>query len=332
MISKPTASYNVGVVGCGNIAINHHLPILTHLEATSIAFVADIDETAARRAARTYDTTSHVVDSAESLPSCDVVVLTPPVGVREEYVLEFAERETPIFSEKPFAIDLAEHDSYLAATEQIATNFIRMEYGTTHQVRQLVDTQLFGELERVTVSVGTAQTAVGLTDAQVDPALRGGQLHELGSHLLSQLVAILQPEMLAVDDATVRFYEGIDVDTNAGLTAVIDGGSIPVEFQYSQIRDLGQRASYTFESATVEYDPTTPGGQLSVANGDTLLTFELPETAPENDRQAMFVRWLRFLNNIEADTIDAPYMTGRPVTKAITEIYDSAGQWPGETS
>lgn len=98
---------SVGIIGAGFVSQTFHLPILDHLSDVSVAYIADIDETRALDLAAKYGTRGVVVNEVSSLPPCDVVFLAIPVGFRDEYIQEFADRGTPIFAEKPFATDVS---------------------------------------------------------------------------------------------------------------------------------------------------------------------------------------------------------------------------------
>lgn len=328
--------YDVGIVGVGHIALHYHLPVLEYIDATTVAFVADIDPTRASRAATVYDTTAHTVDDLSAIPDCDVILLATPVGIRSPYVEEFGARGTAIFAEKPFALDLETHEAFLREAEAVTCNYTRMEYGTSRQMKRLVEAGLFGELEAVRVQKGIAQRSTGKTDSQVDPETRGGQLHENGSHLLSQLTCVLPTHEFEVVDARVRWQAGIDVDVDADIRAEGPGGRIPVGFELSFVRELEPRITYEFETAEVCYDPGDPtGGLRLLPSADTAeqgYDIRRPGSAPNNHEQAILDRWLGFLSALESGTVDAPAATGIDVTGMITGIYDETGRWPGGTA
>ena len=112
----------VGVVGAGGISSGVHLPLLSCIDNVSIEFIADtINPEVLGKA---YNTKSIKINEISSLPDCDVVLLAIPVGVKEEYIREFSKRNTYIFTEKPFAIDLETHKNFLKLSNKISCNYM----------------------------------------------------------------------------------------------------------------------------------------------------------------------------------------------------------------
>ena len=94
----------IGVVGAGRISSSVHLPLLSCIDTVNIEFIAD--RKYPKVLGNTYNTKPVKIDKISSLPDCDIVLLALPVGVKEEYIREFAKRDSYIFAEKPFSVDL----------------------------------------------------------------------------------------------------------------------------------------------------------------------------------------------------------------------------------
>ena len=106
----------IGVIGAGGISTSVHLPLLSCIPDVRIKFIADKSDP--KELAKVYDTQSVKIDDVTNLPDCDIVLLAIPVGAREKYVDEFSKRGTPIFAEKPFAIDLETHKNFLKSSKK----------------------------------------------------------------------------------------------------------------------------------------------------------------------------------------------------------------------
>lgn len=324
--------YSVGAVGAGHIAMHYHFPILEHLDATSISFVGDQNSAAVERAADVYDTEGHVITDVSSLPDCDVALLALPVTERGAYVREFGSRGTDIFSEKPFAIDAETHEQYLDITGNVTCNYTRMEYGSSKQMAGLLDSGIFGELGEVVVRRGTPQTATGKVEAQTEPRIRGGSLHEHGTHLFSQLLRVMEEFEFVVEDAEITWNQGIDIDVEAEIQARRGDRRVPIDFEFSLVRPLGREIRFEFENASVRYDPSQPDAALNVrpkSASSELCSLALDEKSPRNHHQAMTSRWVRFLTSIESGELDPRYDTGLQISEIISSIYGTAEQWPG---
>jgi predicted dehydrogenase len=328
--------YSVGVVGAGHIAVHYHLPILETLDATSIEFIADINTSAANRAASTYDTKSHSISDVQSIPDCDIVLLSLPVADREPYIIEFSDRDTAIFSEKPFAIDINEHERYLDLTNKVTCNYTRMEYGSTKQMAAIVNSDVFGNVDRIVVKRGNPQKSTGKSESQTEPQFRGGMLHEHGTHLLSQLTSVSDGSKLSVLESTINWSNGIEIDLKASLTLTTGEENVPVSFEFSLIRDIRREIKYEFEHATVRYDPSQPTARLSIdlspGVADDVLTFATPDQSPQNHHQAIAARWIRFLNSCESGDFNPRFQTGIQISRVLTETYNKSNQWPEGTA
>jgi len=104
--------------------------------------------------AKSYKTTAIKISEVSSLPNCDVVLLAIPVGVKEEYVQEFARRDCYIFAEKPFAIDLKTHLKFLELSNKITCNYMRNYYNTTRQIKDIISSQIFGSIKKISITEG----------------------------------------------------------------------------------------------------------------------------------------------------------------------------------
>ena len=90
------------------------------MEDVKIEFLADTRNPTTL--AESYDTMPIHIDDVSSLPECDLALLAIPVGVKEDYVKEFSKRGCYIFTEKPFALNLETHQSFLNLTDKITCN------------------------------------------------------------------------------------------------------------------------------------------------------------------------------------------------------------------
>lgn len=327
----PTGVFDIGIVGAGWISSAYHLPILHDLDAANVAFVADIDRSRARKICRGYGATPiEVEDDPSVLPSCDVVVLAIPVGVRSTYVAELADRDIAIFSEKPFATDTAMHEKFLRMADTISCNYMRLHYNTTRQLRHVVRSGLFGELERVkfTEEGKTGATGLSKDHFQTDPKKGGGGiLMERGCHSLSQVCEIFKGNEISVSTADIVRHEGIDAEVEAVLEIETDDTAIELDYHISRIRPIGSKITFEFEEEQVKGNPYDPESRLSLRAraGEatrSALEFAPSDTAATTTHQAMYLRWKTFLSGLAAGTVDSEAETMPLVTELISEIYE----------
>lgn len=328
--------YDIGVVGAGHISSSAHLPVLANMDNVRIKFIADREKRTSL--ARSYGAEAiRVRDDVSILPTCDIVLLAIPVGARAPYIEEFGERGTPIFSEKPFATDTETHQRFLDAADPITCNYLRTTFSPTLQMRRVVQSELFGELQDVHCAQGGVVGATGRTESnyQTDPSLRGGgMLLETGSHIVSQLLFILSGWELSGSEADIILHDGFDVDVGATVRARNGDRTVGIGIELSRIRPLKSVAEFVFENATLQFEVHTPGAPVTVVSNESRgprrqLKFALDEYGAETFAQAIYTNWQRVLalvaeganeTGIKAD----PLGTGYDVTRVIENLYEIA--------
>lgn len=322
-------TYDIGVVGAGKIASSTHLPVLANAERANLQYVADVDGDQVKSLARSYGIDAVVIDDPGSLPECDIALLATPVGVRSGYIEEFVRRGTPVFSEKPFAPDTATHDEFVDTVNTVSCNYLRLCFGATRKLREVVANDVFGSVQRVELSEGGIVGATGRSQDtyQTDSSLSGGGvLVERGSHMVSQLVYVLDQAQIDIDDASITSDEGYDVDVNATLTAATETREIPVDFNLSRIRALSNQLDVAFENATVSIPIDEPDGQLTVSqDGETICTVKPDERWAQTFAQSAYLRWRQFFSKLGPDSeYSETIATGREVTQLIEDLYNTA--------
>jgi predicted dehydrogenase len=321
---EPTVT--VGVVGAGRVATHRHLPILDAVDGVEPGFVADVDADRAGRAARVYGYDAVALDAdpdPAGLPACDAVLLATPLYAREPYFREFAGRDTPVFSEKPFAPDAATHHRYVDGLETVACNYMRSEFASLDGARAFLRSRPFGDLRRVEVRETGKVGALGLDSGhyQTDPSRSGGWiLLERGCHTLSQLVALFPDDRPRVEAAEVRRTEGVDVDVAADLR--LPGADVAVDLRISAVESVGSAVRLEFETATVTFDPAVGDDlRVSVTDADHEFAVGCDAHLPTGGDEAMYLRWESFLAAVRGDSpLDVPTATGLEVSRLTGDI------------
>src|SRR5579862_2225020 len=108
---------SVGVIGCGEIAQQYHLPILTTVPGFDVEWVCDLNLERARQCAATFG----IGQSFRSLNDCSgvqAVIVATPVGSRLKLLETIAARGWHAFCEKPFAPGPSQHEEMLGMAER----------------------------------------------------------------------------------------------------------------------------------------------------------------------------------------------------------------------
>ncbi len=108
----------IGLIGAGTIAWSAHLPAIARLrELVELVAIADVRETAAKRAAQHFGCESAYTDYRHLLDRADIdaVLICTPEFLHAEQAIAAAEAGKHILCEKPMAANLAEADAMLDA-------------------------------------------------------------------------------------------------------------------------------------------------------------------------------------------------------------------------
>lgn len=323
----------VGVIGGGFVASQVHIPILSCFEEVELRYVADVRDSSVL--GRAYGLESIVItEDLSRLPDCDIALLAVPVGVRTPYVEEFSKRGTAIFSEKPFAVDLATHEKFLAAADKITCDYMSICFGSVNLLKQIILSGIFGRIEEVAVLEGriTGPTGRGPDHYQGKRQLAGGGiLMERGCQTIAQLVYILDGCEATVKDASILWQDDLDIDVKARLS-VTGSQDFELDYQLSLVRPLGNRVTVVFENAEVWYNHYAPDSTITISgkkNDGKKLNFELKQDNEwaSNYSQAYYLKWKRFLDQVSNDTpIDTRFETSYHTTRLITSIYEKASR------
>lgn len=311
----------VGVIGAGGISSTVHLPLLSYIENIKIKFIADIFEP--KELAKSYHTKSIKINDITNLPNCDIVLLATPVGAREEYIREFSKREIPIFTEKPFAIDLETHKNFLKMSKKITCNYMRVYYNSTRQIKNIITSRIFGSLKKVTITEGgiIGKTGRGKDSYQANTKLSGGGiLMELGCHTLSQLAFIFNN--ISVSKAKIIWQDDFDADVQV-IFAVSDTDSFNVDYHITMLKHVESITTLFFEHSIVSFNHLLPDSIINVFdyNNEKQFTINPDNRFASTFGQAYYLKWKTFLDNLlQAQIINTEFETSLETTKMISDI------------
>ena len=109
----------VGIVGCGQIAQESHIPALRKSKGVEIAAVCDTDENLARRIASKYKINRAYADFNKMLinEQLDVVNICTPPNTHSSLCIQAAEAGCHVLVEKPMALTAMECDQIITAAK-----------------------------------------------------------------------------------------------------------------------------------------------------------------------------------------------------------------------
>lgn len=244
------------LVGAGVIARTHaeaaaKLGEEVELHVADPAAAVLRDFAAAHPPAGGYASADAMLASSPARPDDVVVVATPPAAHLEPALAALASGRH-VLCEKPLALDSAQAERMLRASEQAgrllgvcATRFRGLPH--TEAVKRLMASGELGELYAMTFATRWARSRAGI---EYQPASRwfldsavsgGGVLMDWGPYDLSTLVDLLDPVRVEVRDAWIARPETgadpadvpFDVETDVGAALRVtrrDGATLPVAF------------------------------------------------------------------------------------------------------
>ena len=324
-----TAQLKVGIVGAGLVTSGSHLPVLVNMPDVSVEWICDRSLPTAQRVARAYGIQNAFAD-IERCPGVDVVLVATPVGSRRSVVPQALARGWHVFCEKPFALTSADHELYVndARTRglQIGVAQVRRYAKPTVAARTLVRQDIFGPIERVMAADGFQMRGTGRGGAWHlnDRSAGGGALAEFGSHLIDQVLYILNATTVSVLECTQRVHRGLELASSvlADLTTA-SGAAIPCSMDVSLLDDLCNGIYIEFGGAMLRvglgFDDTL---SLVSKDGRPISEFAMTDGA-DSPVQGFYLEWKDFLRQCrtaEPSAVDAATVA------TTTAVIDSASR------
>jgi predicted dehydrogenase len=297
----------LGIVGCGWVVLDRHLPALTHVQEVEVVGLADLDPAALGRAGRLVPQARQLAD-VEALvgdPDVEAVAVTVPPAGHVEVALAALAAGKHVLVEKPVAPSLEDADRLVAAAEaspcKVVVGFNFRRHRFVQRARAMIAA---GELGEVTCIRSAFTNDVPLDDTarwRGTRSLGGGGILDRAVHEID-----LWRYLLADDVAEVSAYSvpGRTEDDVAIVTArmcrgalasivVLDSAVVSHELTVYGSRATARLDLCRFEGFSVEATGTLPGspsarlrraaGMLSDARGaarairrggDFMLTYE----------------------------------------------------------
>lgn len=346
MAHSPADPVRVGIVGAGQIAINHATALLAQPRARLVA-VCDTDRTRAAGFATQFGIDGAFDDLEEMLGSgLDAITVCTPHPAHEQVVLAAARHGRHVLCEKPVAVTLPETDRMIAATRRAGVKFgvlfQRRRWPAVREIRRALDSGALGP-----PIAGHCHVRFNRDEAYYSEPWRGRWDTEGGGALLNQgihHIDILQwflgePVRVSGQFRTLKHGDHIEVEDTAAAVVEFASGAIatlqvgttyaPALGAQVLITDArGQSASFTeFPEGTPAYhDIWAVGGELRHASRHTPQIYHNPPLPKVHHDLAPFHAEM-IHDFVEAIVEDRdPLVTGEEARKSLAivlAIYES---------
>jgi predicted dehydrogenase len=319
---------SIGVVGAGQIVATCHLPAILSLENTRVAWVTDRDPARSRRTCRSYGVKMIAMpDDPANLPEADVVLLAIPFGVRAPFYPPLSQRSCAIYVEKPFARTTSQHDSQCAlfSPERIACGFQRRSSAAARALRQLIRSQMFGQLRGLRIQAGAPGITTGERYGSDFKMAGGGILFETGIHALDLVLYACDAVSVTISSVKMIRHAGFDIHTEAALKVETTSGSqVLLELLVTVLRYTTPCNTFVFDTARIRHALWSTGlitAEAREGGGEFVLGGASTEY-PVTSAQMFNAHWSAFLEGVRSERVnETSAVTSRITTQAIEAIY-----------
>ncbi|SEF14582.1 Oxidoreductase family, NAD-binding Rossmann fold [Rhizobiales bacterium GAS191] len=326
-----TPQVSVGIVGAGVIVQTIHLPVLLATPNVRVAWIVDASEALAGNVAKAFGIPfAPMATIASCLERCDVALIGIPNAPRGPYFEMAAEKGVAIVAEKPFAINLRDHQKFqrLFSPNRIACGYQRRMFSTSRFLRDAVSSGCFGPLRRIVTSDGGRTTRTGNSSKYHDlpPNRGGGILLNLGCHALDLAVFVTQTNAHSVDHKRVEFDDGVDREVSArislsALSAQLQG-LYELDLTISWLTEQRNTIELHFDK-TILKASTAPSAMVSVHCAQTSRLLGMLDTSANGGavtvNQAVFQVWSEFLAGLESGAPSPLAASNSETTAAIMD-------------
>jgi len=254
-----TSILRIGVIGCGTISRNVHLPVLLAIPGIKLAWVADTNQLSGYALSRASGIPFHRISSSKiDLPFADIVVLAVPNGARDSYYNYFASnREAGLYVEKPFAKSIAEHTRIVngRAPWQVAVGLDRRSFGLTRLLRELFLHRPFGKPLSIKIELGgLGRVLIGGSFMSNSSLAGGGALYQMGVHFLDAVVFASCAQDVELRTGRMITADGMDIHVEGQLDLVLGPAErLPLAILVTQLQVANNCIEIAFEGASVTF-------------------------------------------------------------------------------
>jgi len=213
-------SVRVGVIGCGWISQNVHIPGYIENPKSRLAAICDTSKERLEKVAERYKVRNCFRDYHELLESnlIDAVSICTPTATHSKIAVDAAENGIHTLCEKPLASNLAEAEEIVKAVYQSKIKFMvgfNYRFLPNHmKTKTFIDDGRIGKPILIRGEVATAgpySGEVNEKDYAYETEKRIGALFDLGSHLADLFIWMMgQPKEVYAAFSTHRNNIGVD--------------------------------------------------------------------------------------------------------------------------
>jgi predicted dehydrogenase len=269
----------LGIVGCGAIALQGHLPAVTRLRAVDELVVVDADPEWVRQVGKRFGASRAICDYRELVGAVDVAIVATPNWTHVEIATYLLQHGIHVLCEKPVGLSAAEaaclFDLAARAGTRLMAGHSRRFTDSALALHRLMALGVLGHVKEATAALGVPMHRWPARDAfRADPRLAGGGcLMDSGVHLID-LVLWLFDEAWEVEDYRASGSR-LGVEDDATLVLRFESGTrarLACSYSHDLSGVLDLKADYGWAKLPINGTPglefvggTTPSGRSAGA-------------------------------------------------------------------
>lgn len=226
-MSRSIGATRIGLIGCGQVAVNRHLPILKSLKNVTVKALSDIDKNALRNAAGRFNIKDTYTDYYPLLDrdDIDIVGVLVPLEQHARIGVDVLKSRKHLLLEKPMCRTLEEAASLREAAEEAGVKVMMGLNKRWHRLilraREVVASGELGKVRMINFVYSSGQDFNQVPEWRKRRSSGGGNLIENGVHCYDLWRFLLQEEIAEIYAASN--HEGSD-DEPAAVTARTESG------------------------------------------------------------------------------------------------------------
>jgi len=298
-------SIRFGIVGCGAIAEEMHIPTLKASPEVELVAAVDNDPGHARQVAARYGIARACTDIGELRGRVDAIVLCTPPPVRPRLLTQAFGLGLHVLAEKPLANSSRECGDVIEAGRQagraLAVSHMFRFYPVRARLHETVAAHELGEIRDVQIHEGAPyawETRSGYTFKRGE--VSGGVVANAGIHSLDSLIQWFgDPAIEAYEDDAVG---GLESNARARLSF---GGGVRADFRISRTCRLQNLFRIECERGALEFsNRDTTGYRVEREGRRSEHRLDGPLQSPADCWRAQLLDFLRSVETGSKPAVD----------------------------
>jgi predicted dehydrogenase len=262
----------LGIVGCGAVTQQYHLPASKFAANVEIVTLVDKDPRLSR-IARQYKSPHFCNDYHDIFDLVDGVLIALPHNLHAPVSIDFLKEKIPVLCEKPMATSSSEAKEILDTSRKyqtpFAVGFMRRFYRSSRQVKKIISAGILGHLDHFDFEEGSIYHWNTTSGFFFDKhAAGGGVLIDTGSHTLDLILWWFNGHILDFEYKDDSFG-GTEANCLLELAMMHEGNQISGRIELSRERNLRNSCKIFGSKGWLEFFPQNTENILLHLEDDT---------------------------------------------------------------